>query len=476
VRPTGRRWLLAGLAAAQALIWLAFFSLVYPNRPELPLGALLALALLLAAARAARDHIHAGLRGLRRPLPRDGLDLIEREQRAARLSARAWLAGRVQPLWPLLPAVLLIAGLMLAAPARALGLALLALVAFAPLLLVPFRWLWLLPLWLALPLSVLLAQAQALGAARPPGWWTQPLAATTCSGLVQVAGDPPRAWCLETGAGRATAFDPALGTLVQREAVPEAARLFAAAGGLAWVQQNPASGLVRLGPAGPQRVRVLSAQVGAAEANGRLWVIDAGQVLTIYAPDGTATRLLSRDGLLNNTANVVRVSPAGAVWVGSLSGLSVLRAGATAWQTLDRNAGAPGNVQAIAFGPDETVWVLWLAPPHTATLQAWGLSTLHPGGAWTHRAVGDEVQLGFSPSEDPLAIDGRGGAWVVTHQAHPPQRVLVHAPASQPAQRYPLGPDTPTNALWRDPFGVVPDGTGGIYLYIGDDGWWRWRP
>jgi hypothetical protein len=154
----------------------------------------------------------------------------------------------------------------------------------------------------------------------------------------------------------------------------------------------------------------------------------------------------------------------------------VLRAGANNWQTLDRAAGVPGNVQAIAFGPDNTVWVLWLVPPQAAAFQAWGVSTLSSDGAWTHRAVGDEVQHGFSPSEDPLAIDGRGGAWVVTQQASPPQRVLIHAPAGRPAQAYPLSPLTPTNSIWRDPFGVVPDGAGGIYLYIGNDGWWRWRP
>src|SRR5687767_14960629 len=89
VRPSGWRWLRLGLAAAQALVWLALFSLIYPTRLEFPLAALLGLALMLTAAGAARGTLHPGLRGLRRPLPRDGLDLIEREQRAARRPAPA---------------------------------------------------------------------------------------------------------------------------------------------------------------------------------------------------------------------------------------------------------------------------------------------------------------------------------------------------------------------------------------------------
>jgi hypothetical protein len=295
---------------------------------------------------------------------------------------------------------------------------------------------------------------------------------------VRLTEAPPRAWCVDLAAGRVTALDPRLGTLAAGlgQPVTNAARLFAAGGESGWVQQNPAQGLVRVGPGGPEPVRVLSAQVGATDFDGRLWVIDVSQELTVYVPGGGAQRLSSRDGLLNNTANVVRVSPAGDVWVGSISGLSVLRRGAEAWQSIDRSAGAPGAVQAIAFGLDESVWVLWQVLPGYTGFFDWGLSALYPDGSWRHRALGREVQLGLALVEDPLAIDGLGRAWLATHTDAPPQRVLIVAGPDGAPQRYLLGPYSPTNSLWRDPFGVVPDGTGGIWLYEGDEGWWHWRP
>ncbi len=481
VRRPGWRWLLAGLAAAQAGVWLALLSLVYPTRLEWPLAALLALALTLAVARAARVHVHPGLRGLRRPLPRDGLELLEREQRAPRPLSPAWLAARLRPVLPLLPAWLLIAGLSAMVPSRALGLLLLALVLAAPLLLVPYRWQWLLPLGLALPLTVLLSQALVLRPTLPPGWWTQPLTAARCPGSLHLAGQT--AWCVDAVTAQASAFQPGLGTLELRQTVPEAVRLFAANGPLAWVQQNPAQGLVRVGQGEPLPVRVGSAQVGAADPAGRLWVIDVSQELSVYAPDGAEQRLRSADGLLNNTASDVRVSPAGDVWVGSFSGLSVLRQGATAWQTIDRAAGVPGAIHSLAFGPDGSVWMLWQPLPGYGPLFDWGLSVLRPDGAWQHRALGPETGLDLSLSPDPLAIDGLGRAWFVTQSLPRHERTLGLAAPGQPVQLYPLGPFPAQGPysyrglLWRDTYGVVPDGTGGIILYRGpEQGWWRWRP
>ncbi len=483
LRPPGWHWLLAGLTAAQALIWLALLSLIYPTRLEWPLAALLALAVLVVAAHSARAHAHPGLHGLRRPLPRDGLDLIEREQRAARRPFRARLWARIQPVAPLLPALLVLASLAALAPARWFSLALLALTLTAPLLLIPYRRLWLLPLGLALPLGVLLSQALVLRPSLPPGWWTQPLTTAHCLGALSLAGDPPRAWCVDVFRAQVAGFDPASGRLAVRADVPEAVRLFAANGPFAWVQQNPAQGLVRVGAEGVRSIRVGSAQTGAADPQGRLWVIDVSQELSLYQPDGTEQRLRAADGLLNNTANVVRVSPAGDVWVGSFNGLSVLRAGAADWQTIDRAAGAPGVIHSLAFGPDGGVWMLWQPRPGYGVVFDWGLSALYPDGTWVHRALGPETQLELSRSEHPLAIDSQGRAWFVTQSLPRHERYLGLVTSGQPPQVYPLGPFPAagpyaySGPLWRDTYGVLNDGQGGIILYRGpEEGWWRWRP
>lgn len=480
VRRAGWRWLLLGLAAAQATVWLAALSLLYPTRWEMPLAALAAVAVILASTRQARPHIHPGLRGLRRPPPRDGLDLIEREQQAARQPA--WRGARLTPAWAALPAWLLIAYIAAQVPERALGLGLLALLVASPLLIVPYRWQWLLPLGLALPVGVLISQAITVRASLPPGWWAHPISAARCPGLVRVAGDPPRAWCVEALSGQVTAFDLGSGLVTLRQAVPEVARLFATNGPLAWVQQNPAQGVVRVSDDGQQPMRVSSAQSGAADSEGRLWVIDVSQELSVYAPDGTERRLRSADGLLNNTASVVRVSPAGDVWVGSFSGLSRLRAGSDVWQTIGREAGVPGAIHSLAFGPEGSVWVLWQPRPGYSAPTDWGLSVLDPAGAWVHRPLGAETQLELSLSEDPLAIDALGRAWFVTQSLPRHERLLGVAAPGLPVQVYSLssfsasGPYAYSGTLWRDTYGVVSDRRGGIVLYTGDGGWWRWRP
>lgn len=487
------RWLLAGLAAAQAALWLALLAVLYPNRPEPPLAAIAAVGLVLVMLRAARSAVHPGLRGLRRPVPRDGLAIIEAEARRAGPLGRLALPGRA---WlTVLPALALLAWLAACpndafaslgcAPARWLDFGLLALLVPAPLLLVPFRWQWLLPAGLWLPLGVLVGRALALQPALPPGWWLSPLAAAPCPALIRAMPGQPRAWCVDRGQ-RAYAFDARSGRVLDRWRVDEAARIFAAsAGGMAWVQQAPARGLVRLAPGlAPQAVGVLSAHQGAAEPGGRLWVIDVGQELWVVEPGGEPRILRMADGLLNNTANVVRVSPAGDVWVGSISGLSRLPAGAAldppdAWQTLGAAQGVPGAVLNLAFGPGGAVWVLWQPRPGYSGGFDWGASALTPDGAWTHLPLGPQTRLEMPLSENALAVDRHGRVWFVAQSLPAHTRTLgVAAPGAAPLL-FPLGafptsgPFAYPGGAWRDSYGVLPDGAGGILLYAGPGQPWR---
>jgi hypothetical protein len=430
--------------------------------------------------------VHPGLRGLRRPLPRDGLDLIATEARRAAVLGRLALPGRA---WlAVLPALALLAWLAAQAPARWLDLALLALLTPAPLLLVPYRWQWALPALLWLPLGVLAARALTLQPALPAGWWLSPLAAAPCPALLRAEPGQPHAWCVDP-ATRAYRLDALSGRVLDQWRVADAARVFAAAPGAAWVQQLPARGLVQLAPgAAPQPIAVRSAVQGAADAGGRVWVIDVGQQLWVVEPGAEPRRLRAAEGLLNNTASVVQVSPAGDVWVGSIGGASVLPAGAAldapgAWRRLGAPLGAPGAVLNFAFGPDGTVWMLWQPSPGYSPSSDWGVSGLAPTGAWTHLPLGPRTGLDLPRADNPLAVDGQGRVWFVTQSIPLHTRTLGVAdpePGAAPAL-YPLGP-FPTAGpyaypagAWRDGYGVIPDGAGGVIVYVGPaEPWRRW--
>jgi hypothetical protein len=485
----GWRWLLAGLGAALAAVWLAQASLVFDNRPELPLAALAAVALVAAASHAGRRELHAGLRGLRRPVPRDGLDLIERETTRPPAWRRA-LASLKPPL-TVLPALAVIGLLAAAEPGRWPGFAMLALLAPAPLLLMPWRWQWLLPLALVLPLGVLLGQSQARQASLPPGVWATPVTGARCPGAVRVAADSLRAWCVDGRANRVYAVDLASGALAGRREIDEAARVFAANGSEAWVQQIPARGLVRWQPAGgtePQLLRVLSAHQGAADSDGRLWVIDVSRELAVFEPGQMRRSLGAGDGLLNNTANVVRAAPNGDVWVGSIGGLSHLPRGAASWQTVSRAEGVPGAVLDLAFGPGEAVWVLWHSAPGYTPQSDWGASRLLPGGDWLHLPIGTLTGLDVPRSDAALAADRHGRVWFVSQSLPLREKVLgiaePPAPGSPPGtppdvQLYALGRLGNTGlyayggSLWRDTYGVASDGAGGVLVFSGPEGGWR---
>jgi hypothetical protein len=477
VRGRAWPWLLAGLAAAQLIPWLALLSVHYPTRPELPLAALALAGVMLIAARAARPGVHPALRGLERRLPTDGLALIEEERRRASRAGRlARPSGLGLTVLPALAALIVVIG---AAPARVIDLGLAVLLMAAPLALVPYRWQWLLPVWLFLPLSVMSARAFTAQAGLPPGWWAQPVAGAPCAGQVRPVPGQPRAWCV--GANRAVYyFDPRSGRVLGQWPVTEAARPFAVAGDFAYIQQSPASGLVRLTTSGEQeRVSVLAPQNGAADATGRLWIVDFGPELFLFAP-GEAPRPQRRaDGLLNNTANVVRVSPAGDVWVGSAGGASVLPAGSSAWETHEVPAGVPVAVINFAFGLEGTVWMLWQPRPGYLGPNAWAVSGLHPGGGWTHLPLGPDTGLDVPLAEDALAATGDGRLWFVSQSIPARERYLgVVTPGAAP-RIYSLGPFPYSgpwaygSGLWRDTYGVIPDGAGGVLVYAGPEAPWR---
>lgn len=473
--PTGWRWMLIALFAAQALIWQTQLALTYSTSIELPLGGLAALGMMVAALRGARAEVHPGLHGFQRPLPRDGLELIEREQRGNRFAS---LGG----LWPVLPAWGLLLALAAYVPERGPDFALFGLTLTAPMWLIPYKKFWVTPVLLAPPLLILLGQALALRATLPPGQWATPLTGAHCTGAVMV--QTGQAWCLNAATGAVYQFDVNSGVVNHETHVPEGARLFAATATHAWVQQVPARGLVRVSAPSAEFVPVLSAHSGAAEAAGHLWVVDVGQELSVETED-EFRRLSSAEGLLNNTANVVKVSPQGEVWVGSIGGASVLRAGR--WHTYGPEVGVPGAVINFAFPPkpEGEVWLMWQARPGYSPLVSWGVSALTAtGDVHSYLEVGALTGLEAPRTNDALAVDGEGGLWFVTQSIVKREKFLGRVNPDKHIEVYSLGQFATSgpyqyggNGLWQNSFGVVADGTGGIILYNGDAHPWRhWRP
>ena len=468
--------MLTALAAAQALIWLTQLALIYQTSLWLPGAGMALIGLMLFALRAARPGVHPGLHGFQRSLPRDGLDLIEREQHPRRQqSAAPWL-----PLLPVLSLLLYIASVHLD---RWPELASLALALLTPLLLIPHRRYWLSPLLLVLPITLLLAQAASLNSALPPGSWSTPIIGAPCNGQLRVADH--HAWCVNSLTGVVYQFDLRTGAVTSQTHVFEAARVFAANDERSWIQQNPARGLIEVdaksGAATPVHVR--NTYTGAADFENRLWAIDVGSELLVYA-NGQVIPLRSRDGLLNNTASTVKVSPGGDVWVGSIGGVSWLPAGETKWRTLDAQAGLPGAVRNLAFAPDRsgTVWLLW----QTRGGGSWGVIALTAGGSLRDRVDLSALTGLEAPfPEDALAVDGQGRVWFVSQSILRREKFLgILTIRDEPAlDLYSLGtfsmsgPYAYGRGLWEDSFGVAADGSGGIILFNGDtEPWRRWRP
>jgi sugar lactone lactonase YvrE len=470
--PAGWRWMLLAVVAALAVIGQTHLALTYSTAIELPLGGLVALGVLAAALRAARAAVHPGLHGFQRPIPRDGLELIEREQHGHRFAS-------MRRLGPLLPAWGLLFIIAAAVPARRLDFALLGLTLTAPLWLIPYKRFWLTPALLAPPLLILLGQALALRPTLPAGRWATPLTGAHCTAAVSVRAG--QAWCLDAVSGAVYQFHLNSGVVTHEAHVPEGARLFAASATQAWVQQVPARGLVRVSAGALDHVPVLSAHSGAAEEAGRLWVIDVGMDLSVEAA-GQLRRLGSADGLLNNTANVVKVSPQGEVWVGSIGGVSVLRAGR--WHTFGPESGVPGSVINIAFAPAGEVWLMWQARPGYSPPASWGVSALTAAGVQRPLELGALTGLEAPRTNDALAVDGQGRLWFVTQSILKREKYLGVATPEARVEVYPLGQFATSgryqyggNGLWQNSFGVVADGAGGILLYNGDSQPWRhWQP
>ncbi len=504
---SGLRWLLLGLALSQVFI----LFLLAANGRDTALwpsaGSLAAAAGMAWASRQATRQVHPGLRGFLRPIPRDALEKIDwesapgRDRRVAR-----WLLLR---LLPFLPAAATGAYVLVnqAFPSPAMWAAAPALL--CPALIIPFRRLWAASL-LLLPMALAMGgQAYALRSHLPAGDWTRPITKVRCTSQIQLSLDGKAAWCADSLSERVFRLDPYTGRVSLEVEVASVYDVLAADGARAWVYQNPAQGLV-LVEAGQQTAVALNfAYQGAAQADGSLYAIDHSGALLRARPGEDARRVTLVEGLLNNTANVVRVAPDGTTWVGSVGGASYSPAGSARWQVIPRGEYLPGPVRDISFGPGGSVWMLWSYLAASGNTVVWGVSSRLCGtempcdpastaggdegqpGSWTvttFRGFTPFRKLVRKPEPGGFYVDDRNTAWLILLDYAKREAVLaifqlseggsVTSRSSSLRGVYSLGAFAPPGfAGLAGAYGLVPDGRGGVLLYVGETGPLRhWEP
>jgi len=372
-------------------------------------------------------------------------------------------------------------------PERWLNFALLGLVLIAPVMLTPFRKQWVLPALLILPMVVLLTRASSLQSALPPGTWAAPITGAQCVKQVRLAmtAEVTQAWCANASNGTIYQFNLHTGVVNVEQRIPQGARLLTADTARGWVLSFPSRklSLLRTDAVGePNPLPIQSAYYGVVDAEGKLWVVNKSMELSAY--EGEVRRVWDfRDGLLNNRINVVKLSPEGALWAGSVSGVSWLEAGSTEWQRLDQEAGVPGSVINITFG-DQTVWLMWLKRTNSMNFE-WGVTVIQADKTMNHYWLARQTGLDIPTIEDALAVDGQGRLWFASQSLLKREKYLgILTPEGDGLVKlYSLGrfdssgPYAYGTSLWESSFGVVADGEGGIIVFNGGpDPWRHWRP
>ncbi len=471
--PFGFIWHSTALAGSQIFLWSALAAAFFSTALWPAIGAGVGITFLCAGTFFAAGTTHPALRRFLRPLPRDGIEFLQwGSPRGLRRRRFVWV---LRTFTPLAPAVIVCVFVLLYADNRSVGNWSALAAVLSPLLVIPHRRL-ILPL-LLLPIAFLLGQgAVVLRDALPAGRWTTTMTAANCSSHVRFTLERSQAWCVSSNQKTVYRFSPTSGFVSIAIQADEAVDVIGVGEDIAWVVQYPLQNLLRIQDNKVERDRFLFPGRGSVDASDRLWVIGASQSLGIVDPGQPIQWLNSQDGLLGNTANVVRPSPEGGIWVGSIGGLSFRENDSSPWQLLSRRDGVPGSVHDIALGQDGALWILW-KDFGTSRGQEWGVSSFQDE-AWEHFLLGDTTGLDPPITSDSLAIDEHGRIWF-TAVSYASRSIYlgVFSLDQQKPEIHRLGPLDNIQAMPPSWHGVVDDGAGGIYLYNPSRAPLRhWRP
>jgi len=371
---------------------------------------------------------------------------------------------------PFLPGVIIITYVLIHQVERWPGLWLIIIPYLAPILIATWKrkQLWLVSSALTLVSLVFGLHALKLKQTLPQGSWITPITSASCSSTVQLDLERKYAWCANEKTSLVYQFTPFTGFVDQGLFIANSSQTFAGNNSRILIMQNPLKGLVLVENGEQTQIKINYARQGTVDREGNLWVIDVTDTLWVSKADGDWKRLKAVDGLLSNTANVVKTSPTGSVWVGSIGGVNRLVEGATEWQIILRSGTLPGIVQDFAFTLEGEVWYLWEAASAYQERVRWGVS-IWKDFQWKHIELGTETGLDYPTSPQAVAIDGIGRIWFVAPSYIQKTNFLgILEPRSGVISLYRIGPFdiTPGEGFPIPGYnGVVDDGHGGIFLY-----------
>jgi len=447
--PRTLRWLLVALIAHQVYVSLLIFSSFYETVVWIPAGAIFAVLIMALAAYLASSN-----------LPR----ILPNSQRAIQR-----FVGTARNVIPYLLAVAIASYVLSQHVLHWSGLWLILLVLISPLIITiqAGKRLLIAPLSLILIALVFSWQSVRLREMLPPGYWRTLMPSASCSSTVQLELDREYAWCTDETTGQVYRFSPRTGFIDQGFYVEYGSQAFSGNANQAWIMQNPTKGLVLVEDDNQVQININLPRQGTLDTEGRLWVVDVSGSLWVSNRGKEWTRMKVVDGLLDNTAEFVKIAPDGSVWVGSYSGVSILSPGQSNWRHITRRDGIPGTIIGIAFSTNDETWYLWNTDSDYQESQHWGVSRWD-GYRWIHIELGAKTGLDIPLSQHAVAVDGMGRVWFVAPSYKQQTNYMgVITPYNGVIELYVLGPFELATRGYPVPgfHGVIDDGNGGIFLY-----------
>ena len=246
---------------AFGLLTVFYETLLWP-----PLAACIFLIVIALLLRIAGRGMHTGLRGLKWPLPSDGIAILELDQIRQSRTLWIWRMRLVGPAAACCAVVFLAAS---SQPQRWLVWLAAGFLFTLPALLVAHRQSWITPLFLLLATGFLGWRSLNLRNQLPVGQWSTLWNAATCSPQVALV-DSNSAWCPNPGRETVYHFDPASGQVQEQYVVAAANAVLAANSQAAWITTN--GNTVHFLQSGRNRQRTLNRTNRATlTEDGTLW-------------------------------------------------------------------------------------------------------------------------------------------------------------------------------------------------------------
>ncbi len=206
-----------------------------------------------------------------------------------------------------------------------------------------------------------------------------------------------------------------------------------------------------------------------------MWLIDKTGQLKTYTSNGEIALVdMPAATRADWTISVTRM-PDETMWVSSATSVSVHNPDSGHWQVYDSiQTGLQGPIVELERAPDGTVWGLQTHTFEEPIWRSWGVSALQPtaDGDWMNINMRQLTGLEAPTTPDALATDGYGRLWFIAESCYLSKRYIgILNPDGTLVELVTIG------ELINEPYGILPDGAGGVFLYYGkEEPLRRWMP